>query len=768
MNKETFRISSALKNLVGRELITDELVAVFELVKNSFDANANKVQIIFGSKSSDNPRLTITDDGKGMDYPELYNKWLFLAYSAKKDGTELDDYRHKIKVSRVFAGAKGIGRFSCDRLGASLSLITKKDEVNAKIENLIVNWEDFEKDAKEEFIEIPVMHQELTVFPSPFKHGTVLEISHLRDVWDRQKILKLKKSLVKLINPNQENDSQNFAIEIIAKHELKADRLEKESEDFKIVNGLIENKLFEALDIKTTNIQIEISDDGQFITSTLRDRGSLIYKIQEKNPYPRLKQISIYLFQLNKGAKVSFHYMMGMASVNYGSVFMYKNGFRIYPFGERGVDLLGIDRRKAQGYSRFLGTRDLIGRIEINGENPELRETTSRDGGLLKTDTYSDLIEFFKDFALVRLEKYVVQVIEWGDPKIDRDTKIKIRDALNPSDVKVQILELITSLASSPNVINIVDYEDDFLDIIESKQDKSIDRILRNVSRVAKKTDDSQLLGEIKKIDKAIKTLQQDTETAIQKATKAEKKSEHLAEELESQIKDNLFVRSAISPTTKQIMSLQHHIGHSSKWISGYINQLIDAVKDGATEKRLLSLISKIDIKNKEVLTISQFITKAKFNTTTDKITDDIIAFVNQYLENVYKLYDFRKLNGAGLDIQIENIPHEPFVMKFRPIQLIIIVDNLITNSETAGASEIVFRWNQVDSKTLKLHVRDDGKGIDDSIINKIFDFRFTTTEGGSGLGLYHVANLVKNLKGSIQVDNKISKGIEFIITFRG
>ena len=766
MNRETFRISSALKDLVGRELITDEFVAVFELVKNSFDANASKVKIIFDHKHKDDPKLMIIDDGKGMDYGELVNKWLFLAYSAKKDGTELDDYRHKIQVNRVFAGAKGIGRFSCDRLGADLNLVTKKDEINSKAENLIVNWEDFEEDAKKEFIDIPVLHQEMNSFPSPFEHGTILEISRLRDTWDRQKILKLKKSLVKLINPNQDNDSQNFAIEIIAEHELKADKLE--SEDFKIANGPIENNLFEKLDIKTTNIQIEISQDGNLVISTLRDRGSLIYKIQEKNPYPRLRNINIYLFQLNKGAKVSFHHLMGMASVNYGSVFMYKNGFRIYPFGERGMDLLGIDRRKAQGYSRFLGTRDLIGRIEINGNNPDLRETTSRDGGLLKTEAYHDLLDFFKEFALVRLEKYVVQVIEWGDPKVDSKTREIVRDALNPSDVKLQILELITSLASSPNVINILDYEDDFLRIIESKQDKSIDNILKNVSRVARKTEDKQLLGEIEKIDKAIKTLQDDAVKAIGKATEAEKKTEHLAEKLESQIKDNLFVRSAISPTTKQILSLQHHIGHSSKWISGYINQLIDAVKDGASEKTLLRLISKIDIKNREVLTISQFITKAKFNTTTEKIKGDIIAFVNEYLENVYKLYDFHKFNGSSLDIRIEKLPHEPFEMKFRPIQLVIIIDNLITNSENAGATKMVFRWNRVNQNLLKLHVRDNGKGIDDSILGKIFDFRFTTTEGGSGLGLYHVADLVKNLKGRIEVNNKLSEGVEFIFSFGG
>ena len=67
MNNEQFKISSALKDIIGRELITDELVAVFELVKNSFDANATKVQIIFKNLlEPENAGLTIIDNGKGI------------------------------------------------------------------------------------------------------------------------------------------------------------------------------------------------------------------------------------------------------------------------------------------------------------------------------------------------------------------------------------------------------------------------------------------------------------------------------------------------------------------------------------------------------------------------------------------------------------------------------------------------------------------------------------------------------------------------------
>ena len=159
-----------------------------------------------------------------MNYEDLKNKWLFVAYSAKRLGKENEDYRDKIKTQRVFAGAKGVGRFSCDRLGRHLNLITIKDEFNAKIENLIVHWEDFENADEKEFVNIKVTHNELIDTSYKIKNGTILEITGLRDNWDRKRILDLKKSLAKLINPNQGNDSERFTIEIIAKDELNIDK----------------------------------------------------------------------------------------------------------------------------------------------------------------------------------------------------------------------------------------------------------------------------------------------------------------------------------------------------------------------------------------------------------------------------------------------------------------------------------------------------------------------------------------------------------------
>lgn len=94
--KLEFKISSGLKDIIGKDLITDDYVAIFELVKNSYDAHAKKVVITFETNS-----IRIVDNGKGMSFNDLQDKWLFVAYSAKRDGSEDADIikngKHPIK-----------------------------------------------------------------------------------------------------------------------------------------------------------------------------------------------------------------------------------------------------------------------------------------------------------------------------------------------------------------------------------------------------------------------------------------------------------------------------------------------------------------------------------------------------------------------------------------------------------------------------------------------------------------------------------------------
>ncbi|MGO9479106.1 MAG: ATP-binding protein [Limisphaerales bacterium] len=180
--KDKFRVSSALKTIIGRELITDDFVAVFELVKNAFDAHARNVEIRFEGLHTDSPKLIIKDNGKGMTEDDVDGKWLFVAYSAKTDGTEDSpegkpkDYRDKIRTERTFAGAKGIGRFSCDRLGRYLNLYTRAQS-SGPYEHLQIDWQDFEEDSSKEFVNVAIKRSSPATIPYELDSGTIIEIS---------------------------------------------------------------------------------------------------------------------------------------------------------------------------------------------------------------------------------------------------------------------------------------------------------------------------------------------------------------------------------------------------------------------------------------------------------------------------------------------------------------------------------------------------------------------------------------------------------------
>ena len=399
-NKElSFRISSGLKNLIGRDLISDRYIAVFELVKNSYDAGASKATISFEQSDDGTERIIISDNGCGMTYADIINKWLFVAYSEKKpQHRQQSSFRDKIK--REVAGAKGVGRFSCDRLGALLTLVTKteQDKYANRVE---VNWNTFELDDTEEFVNIPVHYSITEDLPSGFKSGTTLIIEQLREEWDRDALLRLKRSLMKLISPDANEGELPFDIELIVESERGNDdkTLKKTgiNPDRDIVNGIIHNDIFEKLNIKTTCIEVNISPDGELISSKLTDRGEYIFSVVERNrQYRELQDISIVVFYLNQSAKVSFTRQMGgVTPKSYGSVFIYKNGFRINPYGDPGQDFFGIDQRKAQGWRRFLGTREIMGRISIKGENDQFVETTSRAHGFIRTKAVESLTPFY-------------------------------------------------------------------------------------------------------------------------------------------------------------------------------------------------------------------------------------------------------------------------------------------------------------------------------------------------------------------------------------
>lgn len=751
MQKKTlqFKISSALKNIIGSDLISDDFIAVFELVKNSYDAHATKVEITFEDIYSENAKIIIRDNGKGMNYDDLIHKWLFVAYSAKKEGTEEDsyDYRDKIKVKRAYAGAKGIGRFSCDRLGGELYLETIKDEENPKVETLLTEWDKFEGNLKEEFVNISVLHETIPKSNYNLEHGTVLEISNLKSEWSKSKFIELKNSLAKLINPNTQVEEDEFTIELIVPDELNNDQ--KETDYNKIVNGEIQNLIFETLDIKTTKITSKVLDrEKNTIETSLIEGGKLVYKIIEENKYENLFNVDCELYFLNHSAKLTFKKRMGVDSVSYGHIFVYKNGLRIYPYGNRYEDPLRMDNRKSQGYNRYLGTRETLGYISINEPNDDLRETSSRGDGLIKSKPYFELVNWFYD-SLKRLEKYIIDITDWGN-ELSNEDYIKL-DSQNQQEA---IENLIESLTKSKSILSF-EVAPEIFEIIDRKQEKSTKNTLTKIKKQLENDDydKEEIVDSISKIEKNLDELKATAEEASEEALDSLIKNEELETNLEIEKKKGAFQGALIGTDKERIVSLQHQVYHSSGRIHRNIKLLIRHLGIENLDEKSQKHIAVISRETTKINSIAKFITKANFSLTASEIEVDLVNFIEDYINEVYLFEDKIIDTKMSISINTNDLELEKI---FRPLEITTLVDIFISNSEKAKATEIDFSF-KVLKKKLYLFVSDNGKGISENHLESIFDLGFTTTSG-SGIGLFQAKEIVNSDLGDEIIVEKTSK----------
>lgn len=772
-----FSVTSGLKSIIGSDLILDDFIAIFELVKNSFDAHASKVKLIFRED-----KIIIWDNGKGMTFDDIKNKWLQVAYSAKKEGEEdndLDpdeykDYRDRITPSKYFAGAKGIGRFSSDRLGQKVLLTTKKASSKAIYEQLSINWGDFELDPKQKFEKIKVKkvdNPNIDAYPK-FTHGTILEITKLRSSWPRKKLLDLKHSLEKLINPFEGieqkgkttvSKSKKFTIEMEAPAEASEDKSEDNTRGK--VNGPVGNFVFETLGLKTTQLFTEVSLDGKFITTQLEDRGQLIYRIRERNTqFKQLSDVRMHLFYLNFAAKHNFKRKMGIDSVKFGSVFLYKNSLRIYPFGEEGVDPLGIDRRKQQGYARFLGSREIIGRIELFGNDKRFQETSSRDGGLKRTPAYMELEECFMKKCLQRLERYVVD-IQWflKDEDSKREDLLAIKNSLK---AKTKIVELINKLVDTDKVV-LEAYAKDFLSIMDEKiqEEEKVPEAFEALEKLGSKVNDATFVKQVKKARRDYEVLRKKKERADLQAREEEAARQTAEEQLSLEKQKSTYLLATRKTLSEDAEGLIHNIVITTKAVNANVDTLIEKIKSGKIEKdEILKRLSTIKYNVDKTQKISQLITRANFHTQAEKQITDIAKYIEQYCSYYNEIYDNHKLS-----ISIKN--KGSLIRKVNILELSMIFDNLISNSGKAGAKKVQIDIKNNKEGYLVIQFSDDGKGVDPKLqnnIEKIFELGITTTDG-SGIGLNHVKDGLNKINGDIRfVDNKaVLRGATFEIIIK-
>src|ERR1700742_4071982 len=180
-----FTIDAQLLRELGERLVGKPYVALGELVKNAYDADATRCIIKFGKDS-----IEIADDGNGMSHDEFVGKWMRIGSTHKRTEKESPN------LHRRLTGSKGIGRLSAQFLGSSIEVVSEPRSARASAMHANVNWE--EAYAKDSLIEAGAWIKEDSTrgkLPHGFRHGTNIVISELKDVWSSALLKELAAEL---------------------------------------------------------------------------------------------------------------------------------------------------------------------------------------------------------------------------------------------------------------------------------------------------------------------------------------------------------------------------------------------------------------------------------------------------------------------------------------------------------------------------------------------------------------------------------------------
>lgn len=398
-----FSASTSVKNLFGRGLVTDQVAAVFELVKNSYDADARVVELIFSNLNTDESTLTIRDDGTGMDLVDIEKRWMVIGTDSKKNTMYSPIYH------RPLNGDKGIGRFSVDRLGSFLHMeAQKRDTTDRYLADF--DWSLFDGESKN-LGEIAIPYSKIDGTKN--NHGVTLTIRGLRDLWSETKLRELYRNLRQFKSPFAQED--NFKIYITAaefgyhKREVTVEKLEG---------------------VSSLWMSAEISESNPDVVQIVVNKDGLEYESTQSNTYS-FGPVKAQIFMFNQGDKVRFSNRYGLRVREYGNIRLYRDSFRVYPYGEANNDWLDIDRRQTQGMMRSLGTRDLIGYIQISKEsNPNLKALTNRQG-LEENPEFEQLRSFVINVCVKTLESYYFTKIKKGSNETVQKAKVEISGAVS-------------------------------------------------------------------------------------------------------------------------------------------------------------------------------------------------------------------------------------------------------------------------------------------------------------------------------------------------
>ena len=412
--KASFKPRARLLKLLGDQLIGTPQLAIFELVKNSYDADADKVEIIITNpEDPEKATIEITDfGGEGMDMDTIINVWLEPGADHKEKKRNAGEVTKKHR--RLPLGEKGVGRFAVHKLGQKINLVTKAKR-SPEI-SLSIDWNSLDNFKYIEDTEIEIVENEDPTYFTNGNTGTRIVISHLNAPLKDTDVRNLYRNIQSIKSPFEysefklSKDSPTFdvVLEVPEHPEWIKDLYEMKNIisqalfkfTFFIENGkwswFYEYNPNEGLKKEFKAEPRQISAEDEF----LEFKNKSTKAIYLENPKQFCSDIGpvlgeIYVFDFDSEVKKFYsetNAVKRFLSENKG-IRIYRDNIRVYNYGEPHDDWLSLDHRRVQSISQGLNRSITVGAISLDlSHTPNLVEKTNREG-FIENDSFEKLRE---------------------------------------------------------------------------------------------------------------------------------------------------------------------------------------------------------------------------------------------------------------------------------------------------------------------------------------------------------------------------------------